>query len=414
MKKYLRLINFYILTFFLFSCAEERKAFYDNGNLKEEGKVKKDNNDNYYKTGTWKYYYKDRQLEKSIEYKNGKKNGKLIEYSEKGVKIREEKYLNDTLNGLSKSWYENKQLKESLTYKNGIKHKDYSSYCENGQILKKGFYKDGIKTGNWEYWYCNGQKKGIEFYNYFKLGLRGRSDFYYENGNKWYSKYEAKKINDTYFRNDTSKTWYYNGNKRSEVKYRNDSIIWEKSWYKNGTLEYEEFYKNRPKFGKNGGLFNAKYYDLNGYLSGSIINGNGEYVEIYKGNFNHNDTSGRKYTCSACEIKKVYNVKNGHYNHNVYTIYTNGLKRYTTENSGKNSWLYNPDNNYSYNSPCKNFTYKIYNQKYYSDGDYTIYSFNCSNSGKTVVITYWNDAQIYENTNRSSQHEAVKKACGCD
>lgn len=61
---------------------ETFKAYYENGKLKEKGKIK-----NGQKEGTWLYYHPDGWLEKRIQFKNNQATWQIF-FNQKQEKIR--------------------------------------------------------------------------------------------------------------------------------------------------------------------------------------------------------------------------------------------------------------------------------------------------------------------------------------
>ncbi len=105
----------------------------------------------------WEWYYKDGEradgisrgwfpnsnLKSEHTWKDGKLNGKWIQWKETGEK-EIVKY-----------------------YKDGNHDGSYIEWYKNGEKLKEGTYKDGNYDGLWTYWYINGQKRWEKT---FKLG----------------------------------------------------------------------------------------------------------------------------------------------------------------------------------------------------------------------------------------------------
>lgn len=102
----------------------------------------------------------------------------------------------------------------------------------------------------------------------------------------------------------------------------------------------------------------------------------------------------------------------------------NALKEENEKLKKQISNISNPDNEttntteYKKYDPCDNFSYTIDEEGYasdyareYSECGYR-YIIKCS-TGDFVHFFYCPKYSMYENTSRSSQHEAAKKACGC-
>jgi len=125
-------------------------SYYKNGKVMAQGKYinqKKDSIWNYYldedtltlisyetyKKGVLNgesvtYYPESGEIAEVIEYKDGKKHGKLIKYFPDGVLM-------------TKSYYEN-----------GQPHGDFIHNHPDGKIQIRGKYHKGVQSGNWEYY----------------------------------------------------------------------------------------------------------------------------------------------------------------------------------------------------------------------------------------------------------------------
>src|SRR5688572_1918865 len=100
------------------------KFYYDNGKLSSEGLMKNGKPDgywkNYYKNGnvkiegnrknfqldsTWKFYDEKGRLTKTINYREGKKNGKTTVLDTLQKKVTVENYANDVKEGPAFTYY---------------------------------------------------------------------------------------------------------------------------------------------------------------------------------------------------------------------------------------------------------------------------------------------------------------------
>jgi antitoxin component YwqK of YwqJK toxin-antitoxin module len=99
--------------------------------------------------------------------KDGKKDGKWTHWYENGQKSSELTYKDGKQDGLWTRWYDNGQKKEEGTYKgvntvgHQLKNGLSTSWFPNGQKSFEGTFKDGEKDGLWTSWYeyDNGQKE---------------------------------------------------------------------------------------------------------------------------------------------------------------------------------------------------------------------------------------------------------------
>src|SRR5690349_18626163 len=65
------------------------------------------------------YYVGTKQIMKTVEYKNGKKNGYYTEYYRTGQISSKQFYVNDTIQDTSISFYENGKTAAITVYKKG-------------------------------------------------------------------------------------------------------------------------------------------------------------------------------------------------------------------------------------------------------------------------------------------------------
>ncbi|NVJ89903.1 MAG: hypothetical protein HWD82_10770 [Flavobacteriaceae bacterium] len=90
----------------------------------------------YYRTqtkleGNISYFYKNRIVYRKVFYKDGKLNGKFLEY------------------------YSTGELREIGSYNNGLRDGNWKEYYKNGKIKKKGKYSKGERVGVWKTFYKN-------------------------------------------------------------------------------------------------------------------------------------------------------------------------------------------------------------------------------------------------------------------
>jgi len=90
------------------------------------------------------HYFKSGELKKIDNYKNGKLDGKIVEFDE------------------------NKLIKSEINYIEGIQHGLYFEY-ENGKMTKEGNLSEGKKDGVWIDYYKNGQIKYKRIYKNDKV-----------------------------------------------------------------------------------------------------------------------------------------------------------------------------------------------------------------------------------------------------
>lgn len=102
----------------------ENSFFYPNG--------KKSREITWYKNGIIRYVH---------NYNiNGNLNNVDAHYSEKGILVIKESYLNGKKDGEWKRWYDNGELKEVKYYRNNIEDSLYVSFYPNGNKKEEGYY----------------------------------------------------------------------------------------------------------------------------------------------------------------------------------------------------------------------------------------------------------------------------------
>lgn len=89
--------------------------------------------------GTQTSYYDNKQISETTEFLNGKKEGKQLVYSLKGVLIKEFTYSNDKLNGPNKFYNGKGVLTIDGNYENDKKTGVWK-YYENGKLIRQKQY----------------------------------------------------------------------------------------------------------------------------------------------------------------------------------------------------------------------------------------------------------------------------------
>jgi serine/threonine protein kinase len=169
------------------------KDFFITGELQWEGYLYyydefKSSNDS--SQGIAKMYYKNGQLERTLNYEKNLLNGKVVNYDSLGFKINEGEYKMGVRDGITK-FYENglrgivpvnnDEIKHFLTYKNDtLNGKVETDYGYFGDSLKiEGNFKNGELNGYGKWVWLDGTRyEGV-----FKNGLRhGTGKYYYADG----------------------------------------------------------------------------------------------------------------------------------------------------------------------------------------------------------------------------------------
>ncbi len=154
----------------------ELKRYHENGKLAALL--------NYNETGDTanaKFFDETENLISEGTYVGKKKTGKWI-YYQNNIKVKEENFLNDSLNGEQIIFYKNGQIYDKRTYDNGTQIGLWLKFYKNGQAFLKARIVNGKMEGPMLRYYKNGK---IEVKGQYKNDLKdGVWIFYGENGEK--------------------------------------------------------------------------------------------------------------------------------------------------------------------------------------------------------------------------------------
>lgn len=142
-------------------------------------KSKMNQQDGNGKQGLWRFYNRDGQLLREVNYKNDVKHGACIIYYPLTGKPKEESNFYDGKREEEyKTYYMTGELKCEGSYKDNKKDGLWSTYDRvSGEKRTEGNYKENKKDGEWSYWnskgqlmskgkYVAGQKDGVwEYYD---------------------------------------------------------------------------------------------------------------------------------------------------------------------------------------------------------------------------------------------------------
>ena len=227
-------------------------------------------------------------------YKNGKRNGKGVEYDENGIYKFEGEFLNGRRNGQGKEYRKsenyNKLIELSFEgiYKNGKRNGKGVEYNENGKYkfegeflkdLKEGFGKEYYKNGNIKF---EGEYKKDKIWNGKGYDINGNIDYIISEGNgniKLYE-YDTSHINfegeyKNGEKNGKGKEYNYYGKLKFEGEFLNGKRDGEGKEYfeENNKILFEGEYKEGKKW-------KGKGYDNQGNIIYELNNGQG-YVKLY-------------------------------------------------------------------------------------------------------------------------------------
>lgn len=214
---------------------------YREGHLRNKKAINR-KNDSAQRTGPWKAFYPNGQVEWEGFYQNGKKHGIFKYYNKEGKVQDVRKYdngkrLEDSKDLLvletRKAFYEDGTLKRKGTYKpDGSKHGIHRSFNEKGELEKAKVFKDGNLIG----------EGIIDDEGYYQ----GKWVHYYPKG--------AKRAEGKYVDGKKEGEWtYYFRSGQTEQKGSYDKGEQEGVWkwfYKNGELHRKEHYEDGKEEGR--------------------------------------------------------------------------------------------------------------------------------------------------------------------
>lgn len=93
----------------------------------------------------------------SIDYSNGKKQGKYILWFNNGIKSFESEYQKGKRHGKTSTWWENGNLRSVANYKNGIVNGLQQQWYRSGALFKQMNLINGKEQGLQQSWRENGK-----------------------------------------------------------------------------------------------------------------------------------------------------------------------------------------------------------------------------------------------------------------
>ncbi len=247
------------------------KTYFPSGIVKSEG-----SRFNFELDSLWIFYNERGDTLQKIDYKNGKKNGYLSTYEylydnnkKTGGIVSKELYLNDIKQGTS-YYYEKGILIRSVNYKDGKKQGLSKEFDKTGRIIAITEYsndyiinrerinqidKAGLKQGIWKSFHSN-NKIAIES-NYLNDTLSG-----------YYKEFDMSgKI--------TKLVKYLHGTLLTDsISEEANPVKWVEDYYDNGKIKFRGGYKEGVAIGihkeypRDGSVTIAKEYDETGILIG--------------------------------------------------------------------------------------------------------------------------------------------------
>jgi len=362
MKKIILVVVLCAIVFY--THAQEKKTFWNNGNLKSIIIHDKDGK----KTGEWNWYFETGDLKESGSYKEDQKKGTWNEYYYNGERKKRTNYTNGLITEKS-TYYENGRKMVTGTFdKNEKKHGIWEQYYDYWGLKLKGEYHHGSKHGQWKYYTDSGKLKKIENYKTGKRISKWECDSVYNQGGdsvdnaKDASEHATEEVVEiveedvvkeaadaidasSYYGNRLNGEWkFYNekgkciekGNYSDDKKdgkwtyyYDNEQLKKEEFWFKDKLLEITSHFDNKGEPIKRGtlkeGYGTVLDHNVDGtvttldYVNGEIIDWNNFNLlnslawDVYE---NEND---KEKLAKAIEwVKRSLELNKNYYNTDTY------------------------------------------------------------------------------------------------
>lgn len=108
-------------------------------------------------TGTSVTFYHGEVMAESIQYVNGKRQGKFQKWFPDGNLSFEASYANGLLDGTTKTWWKNGNLRSEAHYSKGISNGIQKQWYKSGSIFKEMTIVNGKEEGLQKAWRENGK-----------------------------------------------------------------------------------------------------------------------------------------------------------------------------------------------------------------------------------------------------------------
>lgn len=107
--------------------------------------------------GTTEAYYPNEQLAETIDYCEGKREGRQHKWFPDGKKAYECGYENNLLHGDKKSWWSNGNIRSEAFFDHGTITGKVTEWYHGGEKFKELNYKNGVEHGMQHGWRQNGK-----------------------------------------------------------------------------------------------------------------------------------------------------------------------------------------------------------------------------------------------------------------
>lgn len=143
------------------------KTYYDTGVLRSEGGRK-----NFLLDSLWRFYAENGRLQSETNYRSDKRDGLVKRYDTTGVLLSEEYFANDLREGVSRYFHMNGAPFREVPFKDGREDGRGIEYAEDGRVVALLFYgagmlrkredinridRFGMRQGAWKEFHPNGK-----------------------------------------------------------------------------------------------------------------------------------------------------------------------------------------------------------------------------------------------------------------
>jgi antitoxin component YwqK of YwqJK toxin-antitoxin module len=270
--------------------------WYAGGKVKAEGNYRKGEKD-----GIEIHLLPTGEKIQQTEYKNGRRNGKKLEWSSTThQKTLDADYIDDQLNGKLQIWYSDGTPRALSNFVHGQEDGVQQTWHENGKLASQIEFHDGQKSGSAREWYATGQIRMQS--RYHNGGLQGMLTQWYPDGAKrsevsfvdnekqgtltqWYDstdKQQVVSLIENYEhgrKNGVQATYYESGKKLLQVTSRDGERQgpWAE-WYETGQVKSKGVYKDDQLDGPVWFYYeDGKQWAINCYSKGTR---NGRWAEL--------------------------------------------------------------------------------------------------------------------------------------
>lgn len=392
--------------------------------------------------GLWKYYYKNGNTSKELNYIKGKLEGAASWYYESGELESKGTYKNDELDGVYTEYFENGNLKLEGWYVDGYKEGSWKEFNIKGELIEESYYLDGEFDRFYTTYNNDGRKKAETFYN---EGILTYVSFFDTTGKLLkkteFVKGSGKYVTPAFVKGRTYIDGEFKNGKRNGLfkSYYSNNKVSAMTTYKAGTRhgKYTHYHYNGKlyetgvyEFGNQEGVW-KQYYDngklmnvyqyKNGIVVGTVKHyyKNGKLNEVYRV-----DADGQKHGPDSIfydngVLSRVLPMHHGWINSDyvvydtfgkeIYKKYYNGDQFYGYAYMKDGNWTpmikvekltniksYFPNGKISKNFTIKNNQRSGENKTYYSNGQVWVSSSYLFGDLHGKYIEYYEDGTIAE------------------